>query len=218
MTSRPSGRIARFLVARTPHGDRGEHTRLGVCKLATDHLNLSHLPAHVLVLAKIKDLRKALQTTKLKKACMAAAEFREWLQKKAQLQLLHDDYKGQFERHGTVTPRIPLSFPGWPSGTLDVLSDLLIELVQLEIKQKPGFKDKALELTGEFQKLSGVSEKKSAKRRRQATVRKPTPLTAKQTEAMQLVGEHKGNLTAAGKAAGKTRQAVKKLYDKALAS
>ena len=52
------------------------------------------------------------------------------------------------------------------------------------------------------------------KRRRQAN-RKIVPLTAEQTEAMSLVGEHKGDVTAAAKAAGKSRQAMKKLYDKA---
>jgi hypothetical protein len=53
------------------------------------------------------------------------------------------------------------------------------------------------------------------RRRRGKTPRKPSPLTEKQTEAMQLVGEHKGNYTAAGKAAGKSRQAIQKLYQKA---
>jgi len=53
--------------------------------------------------------------------------------------------------------------------------------------------------------------------RRRASPRKPTPLTAAQTEAMQLVGEHKGNFAAAAKAAGKSRTMMIKLYEKATA-
>jgi hypothetical protein len=69
--------------------------------------------------------------------------------------------------------------------------------------------------------LREVAEKlkpaRKPKRRRRASPKKPVPLTAKQVEAMQLVGEHKGNFTAAGKAAGKTPTAMRKLYNKACA-
>jgi hypothetical protein len=63
---------------------------------------------------------------------------------------------------------------------------------------------------------------RSDKRRRRSKHRrsppkKPRPLTEKQTEAMQLVGEHKGDITAAARAAGKSRQAMAKLYQKACA-
>jgi hypothetical protein len=37
-----------------------------------------------------------------------------------------------------------------------------------------------------------------------------------QTEAVQLVGEHKGNIAAAAKAAGKSRAAMDKLYRKGI--
>jgi len=57
--------------------------------------------------------------------------------------------------------------------------------------------------------------KAKQKRRRRAPAKEPAPLTPKETEAMQLVGEHKGNFTAAGRAAGKSRQAMQKLYEKA---
>jgi hypothetical protein len=60
-------------------------------------------------------------------------------------------------------------------------------------------------------------EPKRPRKRRRQSQPTTTPLTAGQTEALQLVGEHKGNVTAAALAAGKTRQAMKKLYDKALA-
>jgi hypothetical protein len=53
-------------------------------------------------------------------------------------------------------------------------------------------------------------------RRRWVSPRKPTPLTAEQAEAVQLVGEHKGNVSAAAKAAGKSGQAMMKLYGKAM--
>src|SRR5262249_28130459 len=51
-------------------------------------------------------------------------------------------------------------------------------------------------------------------RRRRASPRKPTPLTPQQTEAMRLVGEHKGNIAAAARSAGKSRTAMDKLYKK----
>jgi hypothetical protein len=41
-------------------------------------------------------------------------------------------------------------------------------------------------------------------------------LTPTQIEAVQLVGEHKGNCAAAAKAAGKSPQAMRKLYLKAM--
>jgi predicted DNA-binding protein (UPF0251 family) len=55
------------------------------------------------------------------------------------------------------------------------------------------------------------------RRKRRPSDKKPTSLTAKQVEAMQLVGEYKGNVAAAARAAGKSRQAMQKLYNKALA-
>jgi hypothetical protein len=55
--------------------------------------------------------------------------------------------------------------------------------------------------------------KRKRRRRRRASVKILAPLTAKQVEAMQLVGEHKGDYTAAGAAAGKSRQAMKKLHE-----
>jgi hypothetical protein len=54
------------------------------------------------------------------------------------------------------------------------------------------------------------------RRRRQAS-KKISPLTPQQVEAMQLVAEHKGDVSAAARFAGKSRQAMKKLYDKATA-
>jgi hypothetical protein len=57
---------------------------------------------------------------------------------------------------------------------------------------------------------------KKNRRRRRNVPRKPVPLTDKQLEAAQLVGEHKGNIAAAATAAGKTRQAMEKLYKKAM--
>jgi predicted DNA-binding protein (UPF0251 family) len=54
-----------------------------------------------------------------------------------------------------------------------------------------------------------------ARKRRRTSERKPTPLTTGQLEAFQLVAEHKGNVSSAARQAGKSRQAMKKLYDKA---
>jgi predicted DNA-binding protein (UPF0251 family) len=54
------------------------------------------------------------------------------------------------------------------------------------------------------------------KRRRPTESKRVHELTAPQLEAVQIVGEHKGNFAAAARAMGKSRAAVKKLYDKAL--
>jgi predicted DNA-binding protein (UPF0251 family) len=65
-------------------------------------------------------------------------------------------------------------------------------------------------------KAAQLAVRRKPKRRR-ATERKPTPLTPEQTEAVQLVGEYKGNIAAAARAAGKSRTAMVKLYRKATA-
>lgn len=57
--------------------------------------------------------------------------------------------------------------------------------------------------------------KPGRKRRRRASPRKLTPLTPEQLEAVQLVSEHKGNIAAAARAAGKSRAAMQKLCNKA---
>jgi hypothetical protein len=119
--------------------------------LATNDLPI--LPDHDLVLEKIKSLRKSLQTAKLEPACDAASDFLEWVQRNSTA--LVDDWRGQYERHGTVTPFVPNFLKGYPPGALDALSDLLIHLVQLAMAKKPGFKDKALQLSDEFLKLHG---------------------------------------------------------------
>jgi hypothetical protein len=52
--------------------------------------------------------------------------------------------------------------------------------------------------------------------RRRRAPRQPTELTETQIEAVHLVGEHRGNIAAAANAAGKSRQAMGKLYKKAM--
>ena len=54
------------------------------------------------------------------------------------------------------------------------------------------------------------------KRRRKVGTRKNTPLTPTQVEALQLVGEHRGNKAAAARAVGISRTAMDKRYRKAL--
>ena len=63
--------------------------------------------------------------------------------------------------------------------------------------------------------IAGTPVKRRRKRARK-TERKTVPLTHQQTEAAQLVGEHEGNFTKSGAAAGKSRQAIAKLYRKAM--
>jgi len=54
------------------------------------------------------------------------------------------------------------------------------------------------------------------RKRRKVGSNEPKPLTPKETEAVHLVGEHKGNMTAGAKAMGISRQAAQKRYDKAM--
>jgi hypothetical protein len=60
------------------------------------------------------------------------------------------------------------------------------------------------------------SKRTSQRKRRRQPRREPIPLTEKQAEAVHLISEHKGDFAAAGKAAGKSRQAMAKLYKKAM--
>jgi predicted DNA-binding protein (UPF0251 family) len=57
-----------------------------------------------------------------------------------------------------------------------------------------------------------IPEKRKAKRRRRA---RNNQITARQLEAAQLFGEHKGNFAAGAKAMGISRTAFIKLYSKA---
>jgi hypothetical protein len=50
---------------------------------------------------------------------------------------------------------------------------------------------------------------KSKRKRRRAPEREPSPITGKQAEALKLYGEHQGNFTAAAKAMGISRTALK---------
>jgi hypothetical protein len=62
---------------------------------------------------------------------------------------------------------------------------------------------------------AGKPVARTRKRRRQSEPR-IVPLTPAQTEAVHLVGEHKGNITAAARAAGRTRQRMGVLYKAAM--
>jgi hypothetical protein len=88
----------------------------------------------------------------------------------------------------------------WELKTVPLLTEVESEKLEVEV---------AFEVS-HFEKIKRLGSK-----RRRARVRKPTPLTSKQTEAMQLIGEYKGNISAAAKAAGKSRTAMTKLYAKA---
>ena len=58
-----------------------------------------------------------------------------------------------------------------------------------------------------------VGRPRKPRRARRPAIR---PLTSKQAEAVQLVGEHKGNVSEAAKVAGISRQAMKKRYEEAM--
>jgi hypothetical protein len=62
----------------------------------------------------------------------------------------------------------------------------------------------------------GKRDSGTRKRRRRVSPKETNPLTAKEAEAVHLVGEHKGNFAAAGRAAGKSGTAMRKLYEKAM--
>jgi hypothetical protein len=63
---------------------------------------------------------------------------------------------------------------------------------------------------------AGNRNKRQKRSRRRKANQPVRPLTAKQTEAVHLVSEHKGNFTAAAAAAGISRAAIKKRYDLAM--
>lgn len=63
---------------------------------------------------------------------------------------------------------------------------------------------------------SSDTPRKRARKRPRKAESKVLPLTAAESEAVHLVGEHKGNFTKAGRAAGKSRQAMAKFYKKAM--
>jgi len=69
-------------------------------------------------------------------------------------------------------------------------------------------------LNGE-QKIAGEKLPKTTRRRRRIHQERTYPLTVKQIDAVLIVKEHKGNFAAAARAAGKSRAAIMKLYEKA---
>lgn len=60
-----------------------------------------------------------------------------------------------------------------------------------------------------------IDRTKKSPRRRRKSNRKTRPLTAKESEALQIIGDYKGNVSAAALQLRITRQALKKRYDKA---
>jgi hypothetical protein len=66
-----------------------------------------------------------------------------------------------------------------------------------------------------YDELVGAEDKASQTRKRRRLPPKTiTPLSEKQIEALQLVAANNGSITAAARAAGKSRQAMGKLYKK----
>lgn len=84
------------------------------------------------------------------------------------------------------------------------------------VNEEHGMLDYINAIVAELRRRHGSPPVNRPRKRRRQSATKIAPLTTEQAEAMHLVGEHKGNVTTAAKAAGKTRQAMKKLYDKAL--
>jgi hypothetical protein len=70
------------------------------------------------------------------------------------------------------------------------------------------------ELRFEVTKVEDLAAAKRIRRRRTPD-RRAKPLTPRQAEAMQMVGEHKGNYSAAARAMGVTPQRVRALYGEA---
>jgi predicted DNA-binding protein (UPF0251 family) len=69
-------------------------------------------------------------------------------------------------------------------------------------------------LDGLIARLDGA--KAGKRKRRRTPPRDAVPLTPEQVEALQLLADHKGNYTAAAKAAGISRPALTKRYKKAM--
>jgi hypothetical protein len=76
--------------------------------------------------------------------------------------------------------------------------------------------DTALQACSDLERLRAAAAAlfPKPKKPRKLTAPRVVPLTEKQTEAMLLVSEHKGNYAAAARAGGKSRQQMTKLYKK----
>lgn len=64
--------------------------------------------------------------------------------------------------------------------------------------------------------LLACRSNKIPRTRRRAASRPPAPITQRQAEAVQMMGEHKGNHAAAARAMGISASALRKLYEKAM--
>jgi hypothetical protein len=112
--------------------------------------------------------------------------------------------------HGTLL-RIPdPAAAGWPADPHRAGGQALVIAGHLD-----GLRGHAASLRAECDGARPAGGGAGKRRRRQAN-RPPVPLTEKQVEAMELVGQHKGDVAAAARAAGKSRAAMMKLYGKAL--
>jgi hypothetical protein len=92
--------------------------------------------------------------------------------------------------------------------------------LSIEADSRPSFAGEAARLGVAVEMLRRAipaAAPRPQRRRRRQSPKKIAPLTSQQVEAMQLVAEHKGDISAAARFAGKSRQAMKKLYDKAAA-
>jgi hypothetical protein len=64
--------------------------------------------------------------------------------------------------------------------------------------------------------LRDAAARSKQRKRRRSPPREPVPLTRAQTEACKLFADYEGNMTAAAKAAGKSRQRITALYNTAM--
>jgi hypothetical protein len=101
-------------------------------------------------------------------------------------------------------------------GTLDAFTAAVTARVEAAIAAAGGNTAPTVAPPAGNETAAAKDAKRQQRRRRRQAPRQAHPVTWKQTEALQLVGEHKGNITAAAKQAGKSRVAMSKLYNKAL--
>jgi hypothetical protein len=152
-----------------------------------------------------------LQIRKLDRAAAAALGFIERTVKR----IFAASWEVQFDRHGTVALASGFEGAVVQSDVRDALRDLARHTVWLGKRPSEAYRVLVRSDCARYLQLLGEETAKQRKRYRKSSKRAPTPLTPAQIEAMQLVAEYDGDFTAAGSAAGKSRQAMRKLYNKA---
>jgi predicted DNA-binding protein (UPF0251 family) len=109
----------------------------------------------------------------------------------------------------------PQEFDGLPFAAQDALEES-VRLIEAGLGCFTHSRARLVRLIDEVLKPDAKSVLAVKKRRRRTPPQDPTPVTPEQFEALHLMAEHKGNYSAAARAAGISRVAMTKRYKKAM--